>query len=196
MSADPVERIEALLPQTQCRRCGYPDCRDYAVAIVEAGEAINRCPPGGANTIGRLAAATGRRPAALNPECGVEEQARLTAYVREAECIGCYKCIAACPVDAIVGAPKWMHSVLASECSGCALCLPACPVDCIELRPNPAHERLARTQSGLFQARYRARTERLRREAERQRQRRARAGRERRIARLLAAARERVDGKC
>jgi electron transport complex protein RnfB len=125
-----ADAIDALLPQTQCRRCGYAGCRPYAVALAEGSTELNRCPPGGTATIAALAALLGRAPLPLDPACGVEEPARV-ARIDEALCIGCAKCLPACPVDAIVGAPKHMHTVIAAECTGCGLCLPPCPVDCI-----------------------------------------------------------------
>jgi len=129
-----VEQIDALLPQTQCGQCGHPGCRPYAQAIA-AGEAINRCPPGGQTTIDALAHLLGVEPMALDAEHGVETPVKTVAFIREAECIGCTKCIQACPVDAILGAAKLMHTVIASECTGCDLCVEPCPVDCIEMRP-------------------------------------------------------------
>jgi electron transport complex protein RnfB len=127
-----AELIDAALPQTQCTRCGYPDCRRYADAVA-AGEAeINQCPPGGAEGVARLAALTGRAALPLNPANGVEAT-RGVAVIDEAWCIGCTLCIKACPVDCIVGAPKAMHVVVAAQCTGCELCVPACPVDCISL---------------------------------------------------------------
>jgi electron transport complex protein RnfB len=129
------ERIDALLPQTQCTRCGYPACRPYAEAIADGVADINRCPPGGTATIVALAALTGRDARPLDPTCGVEGP-RLRAEIDEAACIGCTLCISACPVDAIVGAPKRMHTVLTSLCTGCELCVPPCPVDCIALLPD------------------------------------------------------------
>lgn len=129
-----IDRLDAALPQTQCTRCGYPDCRSYAEAIVLEGAAINRCPPGGAEGVQRLAALSGQTPLPLDPDCGSEGPLRL-ARIDEAWCIGCTLCIAACPVDCIVGASKQMHTVIAADCTGCALCLPACPVDCITLDP-------------------------------------------------------------
>ncbi|MBL8351949.1 MAG: electron transport complex subunit RsxB [Burkholderiaceae bacterium] len=129
-----AERLDAALPQTQCRRCGYPDCRRYAGAIAGGEAAINRCPPGGAEGIARLAAITGRPPLPLDAACGAEGP-RLLAVIDEAWCIGCTLCIAACPVDCIVGAPKRMHTVIDADCTGCELCVPACPVDCIALEP-------------------------------------------------------------
>lgn len=129
-----ASRIDALLPQTQCTRCGYPACQDYANAIA-AGEAnINQCPPGGAAGISALAQLLERDPLPLNPANGVEKP-REIALIDEAACIGCTKCIQACPVDAIVGASKLMHTVLADECSGCELCIAPCPVDCIAMIP-------------------------------------------------------------
>ena len=129
-----VDRIDAALPQTQCTRCGYPDCRRYAVAIANGEAAINRCPPGGAEGIVRLAAVTGSRVLPLDTQCGAEGP-RLLAVIDEAWCIGCTLCIAACPVDCILGAPKRMHTVIDALCTGCELCVPACPVDCIALLP-------------------------------------------------------------
>lgn len=125
-----AQRIEALLPQTQCTRCGYPDCAAYAQAVAREEAGINQCPPGGAEGIARLAALTGRPPLPLSAEHGTEEP-RAVAVIDEDWCIGCTLCLAACPTDAIVGANKWMHTVVAPHCTGCALCLPVCPVDCI-----------------------------------------------------------------
>ena len=129
-----ADRIDAALPQTQCTRCGYPDCRAYANAVAGAGAAINRCPPGGAEGVARLAALTGQALMDLDPACG-PESARQLAVIVEADCIGCTLCIKACPVDCILGAPKRMHTVIAAQCTGCELCLPVCPVDCIQLVP-------------------------------------------------------------
>lgn len=127
-----ADQIDAALPQTQCRRCGYPDCRAYASAIA-AGEApINQCPPGGAAGIARLARLTGRAEIPLDAACGSEGPRRL-AVIDEAWCIGCTLCLQACPVDCIVGGPKRMHAVIDRLCTGCELCIPACPVDCIAL---------------------------------------------------------------
>ena len=129
-----AERIDRLLPQTQCTRCGYPACLPYARAIAMGEADINRCPPGGDAGIRDLARLLGREPLPLNPDCGIEAPL-CVAVIREAECIGCTKCIQACPVDAIIGASKLMHTVLADICTGCELCLPPCPVDCIDLVP-------------------------------------------------------------
>ncbi|MGH8192353.1 MAG: RnfABCDGE type electron transport complex subunit B [Rhodanobacteraceae bacterium] len=132
-----VERIDAALPQTQCRRCGYPACRPYAEAIARGEAAINRCPPGGAGGVRVLAKITGQREQPLDPECG-SEAPPCVAWIDETACIGCTKCIQACPVDAIVGASRLMHSVIADRCTGCELCLPPCPVDCIAMVAEPA----------------------------------------------------------
>jgi electron transport complex protein RnfB len=131
-SAQLAAQIEAALPQTQCTRCGYPDCAAYAQAIAQEQVPINQCPPGGAEGIARLAQLTGQPLLALNPAHG-QETARSAAVVDEAWCIGCTLCIAACPTDAIVGSNKRMHTVITAHCTGCELCIPVCPVDCIEL---------------------------------------------------------------
>ena len=133
-------QIEDLLPQTQCGQCGHPGCRPYARAIA-AGEAFNKCPPGGRATIAAIADLLGTPPLALDPEHG-REGPKLVAYIREAECIGCTKCLPACPVDAILGAPRQMHTVIAAECTGCDLCVEPCPVDCIEMIPAPVRSAL------------------------------------------------------
>lgn len=134
---DPVvQSIDALLPQTQCGQCGYPGCRPYAKAIAAGNAEINQCPPGGMPTIEALADLLGREVKPLNPENG-RESARRVALIDEETCIGCTLCIQACPVDAIVGAAKQMHSVIAKECTGCDLCLPPCPVDCIDMIEPP-----------------------------------------------------------
>jgi Na+-translocating ferredoxin:NAD+ oxidoreductase subunit B len=135
VDADPVvERINALLPQTQCGQCGYPGCKPYAQAIANEGETINKCPPGGENTILKLANLLSIDPIPLDSEYGTEKES-LVAFIREAECIACTKCILACPVDAILGAAKQMHTVITAECTGCDLCIEPCPVDCIEMIP-------------------------------------------------------------
>ncbi len=128
-----VDQIDELLPQTQCGQCGYPGCRPYAEAIAN-GEAINKCPPGGQNTIEALADLLDVEAVPLDAEHG-EESVKTVAYIREDECIGCTKCIQACPVDAILGAAKQMHTVIISECTGCDLCVEPCPVDCIDMIP-------------------------------------------------------------
>lgn len=126
-----VERIDALLPQTQCGQCGYPGCKPYARAIVE-GDGFNKCPPGGESTLLELANLLGVEPLPLD-DAHTGEQQRKVASIRESECIGCAKCIQACPVDAILGAARHMHTVIAEECTGCDLCVEPCPVDCIDM---------------------------------------------------------------
>ena len=135
VEGDPlVEQVDALLPQTQCGQCGHPGCRPYAQAIV-AGEAINHCPPGGQSTINNLADLLGVEAPSLDEEHGEATEIKQVAFIREEDCIGCTKCIQACPVDAILGAQKKMHTVIESECTGCDLCVEPCPVDCIDLLP-------------------------------------------------------------
>ncbi len=129
-----TEQINSLLPQTQCAQCGYPGCRPYAEAIAFQSAAINQCPPGGDATVIALAELLNRDVIPLNPEFGVETPP-VVAVIREYECIGCTLCIKACPVDAIVGAAKLMHTVIEDHCTGCELCIPPCPVDCIDLVP-------------------------------------------------------------
>jgi electron transport complex protein RnfB len=130
-----VDQINAILPQTQCGQCGHPGCRPYAEAIA-AGEDINKCPPGGEAGIQALADLLDVEPLPLDAEHG-EETVKTIAYIREDECIGCTKCIVACPVDAIIGAAKQMHTVVVAECTGCDLCVEPCPVDCIDMLPIP-----------------------------------------------------------
>lgn len=140
VDSDPVvERINAILPQTQCGQCNFPGCKPYAEAIAAGEAAINQCPPGGEAGIQALADLLGVEALPLNPENG-EEKPATVAVIDEKTCIGCTLCIQACPVDAILGASKRMHTVIESECTGCDLCLPPCPVDCIEMvaRPVPA----------------------------------------------------------
>jgi electron transport complex protein RnfB len=129
-----AEDIDALLPQTQCTRCGYPDCMRYAQAIAAGQADINQCPPGGAEGIARLAALTGRPARPLSAAHGVEGPRQL-AVIDEAWCIGCTLCLKACPVDCIIGTHKQMHTVIDAQCTGCELCVPVCPVDCISLTP-------------------------------------------------------------
>ena len=127
-----AQALDEALPQTQCTRCGYPDCRSYAQAIAEGVADINQCPPGGAEGVARLSRLTGRPALPLNPVHGQEGPRRL-AVIDEAWCIGCTLCLKACPVDSIVGGPKQMHTVVDPLCTGCELCIPVCPVDCISL---------------------------------------------------------------
>jgi Na+-translocating ferredoxin:NAD+ oxidoreductase subunit B len=164
---DIVARVDALLPQTQCTRCGYNGCRPYAEAIAGGAAEINQCPPGGSATILALAALLDRPALPLNPENGVETAPRV-AWIDEARCIGCARCLAPCPVDAIVGAAKYLHSVIAERCTGCELCLPPCPVDCIEMKAGPPP---AANQAALNRARFDAHAARLaNRAAQRQRE--------------------------
>ncbi|MBA3773808.1 MAG: electron transport complex subunit RsxB [Ramlibacter sp.] len=161
-------RIHAALPQTQCTRCGLPDCAAYAQAIADGEAEINQCPPGGAEGIARLATITGRPQRALNPHHGAEGP-RGTAVIDEGWCIGCTLCIEACPTDAILGSNKLMHTVIEHYCTGCELCVPVCPVDCISM-VNATGERTgwqAWSQADADQAleRYRAREQRLQRQA-------------------------------
>lgn len=136
VEGDPiVDQINDILPQTQCGQCGYPGCKPYAEAIAN-GDEINKCPPGGEAGVKALADLLGREVIPLDEERGEEKPPRV-AYIREDECIGCTKCIQACPVDAILGAPKLMHTVIIDECTGCDLCVEPCPVDCIDMIENP-----------------------------------------------------------
>jgi electron transport complex protein RnfB len=165
-AASLVDRIDAILPQTQCAQCGFHGCRPYAEAITRDEAEINQCPPGGAAGIEKLAALLQQPVLPLNPEHGIEKP-RTLARIVEADCIGCTKCIQVCPVDAIVGAAKLMHTVIVDDCTGCELCVPACPVDCIVLLPMPpeqmdtAHADTARMHFQRREARLqRERTER------------------------------------
>ena len=157
--------INTLLPQTQCTRCGFQGCLPYAEAIAE-GAPINQCPPGGQVLIERLAGLLGRSVITLNPENGVEAP-RSLAWIDEAECIGCTKCIQVCPTDAILGASKLMHTVIHAECVSCALCVPACPVDCITMEldhlgvAGSARLLMTNTESAAARSRYEARDARL-----------------------------------
>ncbi len=160
-----IDRINALLPQTQCQRCDYDGCRPYAAAIAN-GDAINRCPPGGDATIAALARLLHKPIVPLDPEHG-EPGPRRVAMIREAECIGCTKCIQACPTDAILGAAKHMHTVIETECTGCELCIAPCPVDCIDLiEPQQGGGEITATQSQHWQHRHEARNARLARQAD------------------------------
>jgi len=133
------ERIDALLPQTQCGRCGYAGCQPYATAVAAGEAAVNRCPPGGTALISALAALLGVPELPLDRDCGPTAPDAVASIDAEA-CIGCALCLPACPVDAILGAARYLHTVIAAECTGCALCLPSCPVDCIVMRPRAAGE--------------------------------------------------------
>jgi electron transport complex protein RnfB len=161
-----AEQINALLPQTQCTRCGYPDCASYAQAIAQGEAGINQCPPGGTEGIRRLAALTGLPEQPLSAEHG-QEGPRFVAVIDEAWCIGCTLCIKACPVDTIIGTNKHLHTVIEDQCTGCELCIPVCPVDCISL--EPVHAAPAPTgwaawpqdKADEARARYAFRTQRL-----------------------------------
>ena len=164
-------RLHAVLPQTQCTRCGYPDCAGYAQAIADGAAAINQCPPGGAEGVARLAALTGQPRVPLNPAHGAEGP-RAVAVIDENWCIGCTLCIEVCPTDAILGANKFMHTVIERYCTGCELCVPVCPVDCISME-NATGDRTgwqawSAAQAEEALARYEARRERLARDAREQ----------------------------
>lgn len=153
-----ADRLDAALPQTQCRACGYAGCRPYAEAIATGEADIDQCPPGGDAGAARLAALARKTVKTLNPAFGAY-RAPQVAVIDEALCIGCVKCIQACPVDAIVGAPKMLHAVIATWCTGCELCLPPCPVDCIRLESVAALP-----DAALSRARHQARAARLARD--------------------------------
>ena len=160
-----IDAIDDVLPQTQCRQCGYDGCRNYAWAIAMGEAPINRCAPGGQKGIDALARVTGQEPLTLDPEYG-HEVALEVSQINPDTCIGCRKCVAVCPTNAIVGAPKRLHGVITDWCTGCALCIVACPVDCIEMIPAPfdwTHERALAART-----RYRQKLEReKRRQSER-----------------------------
>lgn len=158
-----ADTIDALLPQTQCEQCGFHGCRPYADAIAAGEAGIDRCPPGGSAGIARLAALLDRPVVPLDTSRGIEKP-RTLARVIEADCIGCTKCIQACPVDAIVGAAKMMHTVIDDLCTGCELCVPACPVDCITLDPMPLTQADDRGHADSARIRFVRREARLDRE--------------------------------
>jgi electron transport complex protein RnfB len=164
-----ADRIEDLLPQTQCTKCGYAGCRPYAEAVARGEACYNQCPPGGAQGVARLAALLGKPVIPLNPVNG-EERPRPLAVIDESVCIGCTLCMQACPVDAIVGAPKLMHTVVAELCTGCDLCVPPCPVDCIEMVPvtgtRTGWDAWGETQADAARLRHERRAARLARERE------------------------------
>ena len=164
-----ADQIEDLLPQTQCTKCGYPACRPYAEAIADGSANYNQCPPGGTEGITRLAALLDKPVIALNPANGIERE-RPVAFIDEAACIGCTLCIQACPVDAIVGAAKQMHTVIPKLCTGCDLCVAPCPVDCIamvSITPNlTGWAAWSQQQADAARTRYHARKARLLRERE------------------------------
>jgi electron transport complex protein RnfB len=193
-----LERIDAALPQTQCRQCGYAGCRPYAAAIASGQAAINRCPPGGDDVIRELALISGTPIRPLDPDCGTPAPPAV-AVIDEALCIGCTLCIQACPVDAIAGASTLMHAVIAAECTGCGLCIPPCPVDCISMlktgEVEGPEERRRRAQH--FRQRYAARMARLERERAAQHATRRESAAERRkkstIERVMQRARQRLQ---
>jgi len=151
-----ADLIDAALPQTQCTRCGYAGCRPYAEALARGEAEIDQCPPGGAATAAELAARLGRPARPVNPVHGVEGPPRV-ALIDESICIGCAKCLPVCPTDAIVGAQKFLHTVIAAECNGCELCIPACPVDCITLEdtaPAPLPPAEIRRRAAHYRPRY------------------------------------------
>jgi electron transport complex protein RnfB len=200
-----VERIDQWLPQTQCTQCGYPRCLDYARALADGEADINQCPPGGDATIRGLAGVLGRSPKPLDPAFGTHRP-RTVVRIDEARCIGCALCLDACPVDAIVGAAKRMHTVIEAECTGCELCLPPCPVDCIEVLPADRPELdggpwrdYSLEQADRARRRTGARLERLdRRERERElasRHKQARTGGGGRLRAEIADAVSRVRGR-
>jgi electron transport complex protein RnfB len=159
--------IDALLPQTQCTRCGYAGCRPYAEAIARGEAPINQCPPGGTETLLALAGITGQPIQPLNEDSGLESAPRV-ALIDEDRCIGCTRCLPPCPVDAIVGAPRVMHTVITALCTGCELCVAPCPVDCIVMIPllaSPAHASLTLPPADASRARYEAHNQRIARRA-------------------------------
>ena len=166
MVASLADQILAALPQTQCTRCGYPDCAAYAQAIATDGAAINQCPPGGLEGVQRLSAITGQPVTPLNPEHGLEGP-RSGAIIDEDWCIGCTLCLPACPTDAILGSNKLMHTVIEPHCTGCELCLPVCPVDCIVMEnvtgSATGWQAWSQTLADEARERYEARNERLKR---------------------------------
>lgn len=172
-SSSLADRLHAALPQTQCTRCGYPDCRGYAEAMARGEAGIDQCPPGGQEGVQRLARLTGRSAGPLNPAHGTEAP-RGVAVIDEAWCIGCTLCQPVCPTDAIVGGHKRMHTVIEAQCTGCELCVPVCPVDCIQMEPvtqATGWSAWSQGQADQALARYGQHQARLRRAQERQAQR-------------------------
>lgn len=154
-----VEQVDALLPQTQCTQCGFSGCMPYAQAIIDDQADINQCPPGGRAGIKKLANLLGRQEKPLNEAFGIEKP-REIAFIIEQDCIGCTKCIPPCPVDAILGANKFMHTIIINECTGCELCIAPCPVDCIVMKP--LNQPSSWSESNANKARFRHQNKQLR----------------------------------
>lgn len=166
-----VEDVDAVLPQTQCQECGYNGCRPYAEAIVHNNERIDLCLPGGTSVLQKLGQLTQQDPTPYWEQMQNKQKPQQIAVIREDECIGCTKCIQACPVDAIIGASKQMHTIIAQECTGCELCIEPCPVDCIELMQTGEANAITQAQADHYRQRYEAHQQRQekRRQAERRR---------------------------
>lgn len=166
-----IERIDAILPQTQCQQCGFTGCKPYAVAIAEGRADINQCPPGGDDGIYQLAKLLGVKPKPLNTSHGIPKP-KATAFIDESNCIGCTFCIRVCPVDAIAGAAKQMHTVITAECTGCELCIAPCPMDCIRMIPvqktNVPNQHAKKEAADRARARYQFRLQRLAHEKQKQ----------------------------
>lgn len=161
MMKDRVDEIDQLLPQTQCGLCGYAGCHPYATALAMGTETINKCLPGGIKTLQSLGALLAVDPTPFLSEMQQSSKRNTVVNIREDECIGCTKCIQVCPVDAIIGASKKMHTVLATECSGCELCIPACPVDCMDvITLADDSETLRQAKASVYRQRYQMRKER------------------------------------
>jgi len=193
LSAPTLAALDACLPQTQCQRCGYPNCEQYAQALLDNQTALNRCPPGGEATLMMLAELLHQPLLPLAPELMALPPHQPVAII-EAECIGCTLCIQACPVDAIIGAPKKMHTVLLDWCTGCALCLAACPVDCMHSQPakqkvqaNSRWPEFSERQVAQSRQRYRVRSERLQRRLAQHRQQHQRLSQQQLQNNILAA---------
>lgn len=198
-SAASTDMIDAVLPQTQCGQCGYSGCRPYAEAIATGEAPFNQCPPGGDEVIAEIAALLGEKALPLNTAHGITTQPAV-ARIEEAACIGCTLCIDACPVDAIIGARKLMHTVIAAECTGCALCLPPCPVDCIVIEPTGVNRDRHRQRIDAPRLRERFHNHQLRHAGQSrlrlERAANAAAARKKTIiAKALARARERLAGR-
>ncbi len=159
-----AEEIDAILPQTQCGLCGYPGCMPYAKALANNEATIDLCPPGGVEGLRALGSLLGIDPSPVIPAMEKKAKPKLLAVIREAECIGCTKCINACPVDAILGGPKQMHTIIAMECTGCELCVAPCPVDCIDMIPAPIQNTEDNMLANQYRQRYNARQKRLQNE--------------------------------